>query len=124
MYTITIGKAPDKVHCTSLYSVNATTKEHLEDKYLLYFHVNEANRTIYANVTIGSNILTCTDTLDDSGISKILVAEWLRSEELLRPGVALSLIQSGVVAVSRVESTLILDRLKELAELQKDKDKN
>ena len=124
MYIITIGKAPDKVVCTSLYSVNATTKKHLEDKYLLYFHAKEANRTIYANVTIGSNILTCTDTLDDSGISKILVAEWLRSEELLRPGVALSLIQSGVVSVSRVESTLILDRLKELAELQKDKDKN
>ena len=124
MYTITIGKAPDKVVCTSLYSVNATTKEHLEDRYLLYFHVKEANRTIYASVTIGSNILTCTDALDDSGISKILVAEWLRSEDLLRPGVALSLIQSGVVGVSAVESALILDRLEKLAELQKDKDKN
>ena len=124
MYTITIGKEPDKVVCTSLYSVNATTKEHLEDKYLLYFHAKEANRTIYANVTIGSNILTCTDTLDDSGISKILVAEWLRSENLLRPGNDLSLIQSGAAGVSPVESALILDKLKELAELQKDKDKN
>ena len=124
MYTITIGKAPDKVVCTSLYSVNATTKEHLEDKYLLYFHAKEANRTIYANVTIGSNILTCTDTLDDSGISKILVAEWLRSEDLLRSGIGLSLTQSGVVTVSPVESAIILDRLEELAELQKDKNKN
>lgn len=124
MYTITIGKEPDNVYCTSLYSVNATTKKHLEDKYLLYFHAKEANRTIYASVTIGSNILTCTDALDDAGIGKILVAEWLRSEELLRPGVALSLIQSGVVGVSAVESALILDRLEKLAELQKDKDKN
>ena len=124
MYIFTTGKAPDKVVCTSLYSVNANTKEHPEDRYLLYFHAKEANRTIYANVTIGSNILTCTDTLDDSGISKILVAEWLRSEDLLRPGVALSLIQSGVVGVSWVESALILGKLKELAELQKDKDKN
>ena len=124
MYTITIGKAPDKVVCTSLYSVNATTKKHLEDKYLLYFHVKEANRTIYASVTIGSNILTCTDALDDAGISKILVAEWLRSDDLLRPGSGLSLTQSGVVGVSAVESALILDRLEKLAELQKDKDKN
>ena len=124
MYTITIGKEPDNVYCTSLYSVNATTKEHLDNKYLLYFHAKEANRTIYANVTIGSNILTCTDTLDDSGISKILVAEWLWSEGLLNPENFLSLTQSGVVAVSRVESTLILDRLNELAVLQKDKDKN
>ena len=124
MYTITIGKEPDKVYCTSLYSVNATTKKHLEDKYLLYFHVNEANRTIYASVTIGSNILTCADALDDAGIGKILVAEWLQSENLLRSGNALSLIQSGVVSVSWAENDLILDKLKELAELQKDKDKN
>ena len=124
MYTITIGKEPDKVVCTSLYSVNATTKEHLEDKYLLYFHAKEANRTIYANVTIGSNILTCTDTLDDSGISKILVAVRLWSEGLLMPENVLSLTQREVVKVSRIESALILDRLKELAELQKDKDKN
>ena len=124
MYTITIGKEPDNVYCTSLYSVNATTKKHLEDKYLLYFHVKEANRTIYASVTIGSNILTCTDALDDAGIGKILVAEWLQSENLLRSGNALSLIQSGVVSVSWIESELILDRLEKLAELQKDKDKN
>ena len=124
MYTITIGKAPDKVYCTSLYSVNATTKEHLDNKYLLYFHAKEANRTIYANVTIGPNILTCADALDDAGVGKILVAEWLQSENLLRSGTALSLIQSGVVTVSPVESELILDRLEKLAELQKDKDKN
>ena len=123
MYTITIGKEPDKVDCTSLYSVNATTEKRLEDRYILYFRADEANRTIYANVTIGSNILTCTDALDDTGIGKILVAEWLRSEDLLRSGIGLSLIQSGVVTVSPVESALILDRLKELAELQKDKDK-
>lgn len=124
MYTITIGKEPDKVYCTSLYSVNATTEKHLEDRYLLYFHAKEANRTIGAVVTLGSRSLTCTDALDDAGIGKILVAEWLRSEELLRPGVALSLIQSGVVGVSWVESALILDKLKELAVLQEDKDKN
>ena len=124
MYTITIGKAPDKVYCTSLYSVNATTKKHLEDRYLLYFHAKEANRTIYVSVTIGSNIITCTDALDDAGIGKILVAEWLQSENLLRSGIALSLTQSGVVGVSWAESALILDKLKELAELQKDKDKN
>ena len=124
MYTITIGKEPDKVICTSLYSVNTTTKKHLEDNYLLYFHVNEANRTIYASVTIGSNILTCADALDDAGIGKILVAEWLRSEDLLRPGNDLILIQSGVVSVSWAENDLILDRLEKLAELQKDKNKN
>ena len=124
MYTITIGKAPDKVYCTSPYSVNETTKEHLDNKYLLYFHAKEANRTIYANVAIGSNILTCTDALDDAGIGKILVAEWLRSEDLLRSGNYLSLIQNGVVTVSPVESALVLDKLKELAVLQKDKDKN
>lgn len=124
MYTITIGKAPDKVYCTSLYSVNATTKEHLEDRYLLYFHAKEANRTIGAVVTVCSRSLTCTDALDDAGIGKILVAEWLQSEHLLRPVVALSLVQSGVVGVSWIERALILDKLKELAELQKDKDKN
>lgn len=124
MYTITIGKAPDKVDCMSLYPVNATTKKHLEDRYLLYFRADEDNRTIGAVVTVGSRSLTYTDALDDTGIGKILVAEWLRSEELLRPGSVLSLIQQGYAYLTRAESALILDKLKELAELQKDKDKN
>mgnify|MGYP003599021425 CR=1 FL=1 len=124
MYTITIGKEPDKVVCTSLYSVNATTKEHLEDKYLLYFHAKEANRTIGAVVTIESNILTCIDSLDGAGLGRVLVAVRLWSEGLLMPENVLSLTQREVVKVSRIESALILDRLKELAELQKDKDKN
>lgn len=123
MYTITIGKEPDKVYPSSLYTVNETTKKHLEDRYLLYFQAEEDNRAICAVVTVASNILTCTGSVANASIGKILVVEWLRSENLLWPGNDLSLIQNGVVGVSPVESALILGRLEKLAELQKDKDK-
>lgn len=124
MYTFTGGREPDKVYCTNLYSVNANIKEHLEDRYFLYFHAKEANRTICAVVTVGSNILTCIDSLDGTGLGRVLVAVWLWSEGILMPENVLSLTQREVVKVSRIESDLILERLKELAELQKDKDKN
>lgn len=123
MYTFTGGKEPDRVYRTSLYSVNATTKKHLEDRYLLYFQAEEDNRAICAVVTVASNILTCTGSVANASIGKILVVEWLQSEHLLRPGSGLSLVQQGYAYLTQSESALILYKLKELAELQKDKDK-